>query len=85
MAVDILFPFVSAKFGLFCLVSLVCSAEIQYPCPNQENCPFKTIKGVWRFTLSETDECVISLHFDFGFSNKLLGIALEGLFKQLCN
>jgi ribosome-associated toxin RatA of RatAB toxin-antitoxin module len=52
---------------------------------NLENGPFKTLKGVWRFTPSSTDECIISLHFDFDFSNKLLGVALGGLFKQLCD
>ena len=52
---------------------------------NLENGPFKTLKGVWHFTPTATDECVISLHFDFDFSNKLLGIALGGLFKQLCD
>ena len=52
---------------------------------NLENGPFKTLKGVWQFTPTGTDECVISLHFDFDFSNKLLGIALGGLFKQLCD
>ena len=52
---------------------------------NLENGPFKSLKGVWRFTPSGTHECIISLHFDFEFSNKLLGTALGGLFKQLCD
>jgi ribosome-associated toxin RatA of RatAB toxin-antitoxin module len=52
---------------------------------NLENGPFKALKGVWRFTPSGTHECIISLHFDFEFSNKLLGVALGGLFKQLCD
>ena len=52
---------------------------------NLENGPFKTLKGVWRFTPSGTNECTISLDFDFDFSNKLLGVALGGLFKQLCD
>ena len=51
---------------------------------NLENGPFKSLKGVWRFTPAGTNECIISLHFDFDFSNKLLGVALAGLFKQLC-
>jgi ribosome-associated toxin RatA of RatAB toxin-antitoxin module len=51
---------------------------------NLENGPFKTLKGVWRFTPLGAHECIISLHFDFDFSNKLLGVALGGLFKQLC-
>ena len=52
---------------------------------NLENGPFKSLKGVWRFTPSGTHECIISLHFEFEFSNKLLGVALGGLFKQLCD
>jgi ribosome-associated toxin RatA of RatAB toxin-antitoxin module len=52
---------------------------------NLENAPFKSLKGVWGFTPSGTNECIISLHFDFEFSNKLLGVALGGLFKQLCD
>jgi len=52
---------------------------------NLENGPFKSLKGVWRFTPQGTHECIISLHFDFEFSNKLLGVALGGLFKQLCD
>ena len=52
---------------------------------NLENGPFKSLTGVWRFTPSGTHECIISLHFDFEFSNKLLGVALGGLFKQLCD
>ena len=52
---------------------------------NLENGSFKALKGVWRFTQSGTHECIISLHFDFEFSNQLLDIALGGLFKQLCD
>jgi ribosome-associated toxin RatA of RatAB toxin-antitoxin module len=52
---------------------------------NLENSPFKSLKGVWRFTPSGNQECIISLHFDFEFSNKLMGAALGGLFKQLCD
>jgi len=52
---------------------------------NLENGPFKSLKGVWRFTPSGTHECIISLHFEFEFSNILLDLTLGGLFKQLCN
>jgi ribosome-associated toxin RatA of RatAB toxin-antitoxin module len=52
---------------------------------NLENGPFKSLKGVWRFTPTGIHECIISLHFEFEFSNKLLGVALGGLFKQLCD
>ncbi len=50
-----------------------------------EHGPFKSLKGAWRFTPLGENECIISLHFDFDFSNKLLGVALGGLFKQLCD
>ena len=52
---------------------------------NLENGPFKSLTGVWRFTPLGEYECIISLHFDFDFSNKLLGVALGGVFKQLCD
>lgn len=52
---------------------------------NMENGPFKSLKGVWRFTPLGTHECIISLHFEYEFPNKLLGVALGGLFKQLCD
>jgi ribosome-associated toxin RatA of RatAB toxin-antitoxin module len=52
---------------------------------NLENGPFKTLKGVWRFTPLGAHKCVISLHFEFLFANKFLDLALGGLFKQLCD
>lgn len=52
---------------------------------NLESGPFKTLKGVWQFTPSGTHDCIITLHFDFDFFNKLLSVALGGLFKQLCD
>ena len=52
---------------------------------NLENGPFKSLKGVWRFTPLGPHQCIVSLHFEFEFSNKLLGVALGGLFKQLCD
>ncbi len=29
--------------------------------------------------------CLVSLEFDFEFSNKLLSVALGGLFRQVCD
>ena len=52
---------------------------------NLENGPFKSLKGVWRFNPIGTHQCIVSLHFDFEFSNILLDVALGGLFKQLCD
>jgi len=50
-----------------------------------EKGPFKSLTGVWRFTPLGPQECIISLHFDFEFASKLLGVALGGLFTQLCD
>jgi ribosome-associated toxin RatA of RatAB toxin-antitoxin module len=52
---------------------------------NLENGPFKSLKGIWRFTPQGTHQCLVSLHFEFEFSKKLLDVALGGLFKQLCD
>jgi ribosome-associated toxin RatA of RatAB toxin-antitoxin module len=52
---------------------------------NLENGPFKSLKGLWRFTPLGNHDCIISLHFEFEFSSKLLDVALGGLFKQLCD
>ncbi len=49
-----------------------------------EHGPFKALKGVWRFTPIDVDESIISLHFEFQFSNLLLDVALGGLFRQVC-
>lgn len=50
-----------------------------------ENGPFSSLKGIWCFTPIGTQQCLISLHFEFEFTNKLVGTALNGLFKQLCD
>jgi len=52
---------------------------------NLEDGPFKSLKGIWLFTPQGRRECIISLHFEFEFSNKLLDVALGGLFKQFCD
>ena len=52
---------------------------------NLENGPFKSLEGVWRFSPLGADECIIYLHFEFEFSNKLVSAALNGLFKQVCD
>lgn len=52
---------------------------------NLDNGPFKSLKGVWHFTSLGSQQCMVSLHFEFEFSNKLLDVALGGLFKQLCD
>lgn len=52
---------------------------------NLANGPFKALKGIWRFTPLGPHQCNVSLHFEFEFSNKLLDVALGGLFKQLCD
>ncbi len=57
----------------------------QFISMHQENGPFKTFKGAWYFTPIEKNKSLISLHFDFEFSSKLLSFILEGLFNQLCD
>ena len=52
---------------------------------NLEHGPFKSLKGVWRFSPVSAHECIISLHFEFQFSNLLLDLALGGLFRQVCD
>jgi ribosome-associated toxin RatA of RatAB toxin-antitoxin module len=52
---------------------------------NLENGPFKSLKGVWRFTPEGNHSCIISLYFEFEFSNQLFDVVLGGLFKQLCD
>ncbi|NOT13011.1 MAG: type II toxin-antitoxin system RatA family toxin [Methylococcaceae bacterium] len=59
--------------------------EGRYISINLENGPFKFLKGVWVFTPIGAHECCVSLNFEFEFCNKLLGTALNGLFKQLCD
>lgn len=46
--------------------------------------PFKSLKGTWNFTPLANQQCITSLQFDFEFSNRLMSMALDGLFKQLC-
>jgi ribosome-associated toxin RatA of RatAB toxin-antitoxin module len=46
--------------------------------------PFKSLKGTWNFTPLENQQCITSLQFDFEFTNKLMSLTLDGLFKQLC-
>lgn len=50
-----------------------------------EKGPFKSLTGVWLFTPMGVTECMIEVHFDFEFSQKMLAVAFTGLFKQLCN
>lgn len=53
-------------------------------CMNLVSGPFKSLKGTWTFTPLANQHCITSLQFDFEFSNRLLSMALDGLFKQLC-
>ncbi len=52
---------------------------------NLEQGPFKALKGIWRFTPVNAHESIISLHFEFQFSNLLLDVTLGGLFRQVCD
>lgn len=50
-----------------------------------ETGPFKSLKGVWRFTPLEMNRSLISLQLEFEFSSKLFCLILDGLFNQLCD
>ncbi len=52
---------------------------------NLEHGPFKSLKGVWQFIPVSVHESIISLQFEFQFSNLLLDVALGGLFRQVCD
>jgi ribosome-associated toxin RatA of RatAB toxin-antitoxin module len=49
-----------------------------------ETGPFKTLEGVWIFKTLSENQCLISLHFDFEFSNRILAGAFKSIFSQLC-
>jgi len=49
------------------------------------NGPFKNLDGVWLFeTLCDT-ACKVSLHLEFEFSSKIIGITLGPVFSKIAN
>lgn len=47
--------------------------------------PFKRLEGYWRFEPLRADASKISLDMEFEFSNHLLRMAVEPVFKQIAN
>ncbi len=51
-------------------------------CMTLENGPFRYLEGLWSFTALGEEGCKITLSLDFEFSNQLVGVAFNGIFKR---
>ncbi|MCW8901445.1 MAG: type II toxin-antitoxin system RatA family toxin [Gammaproteobacteria bacterium] len=49
------------------------------------NGPFKNLDGVWMFETLGDAACKISLHLEFEFSSKIIGITLGPVFSKIAN
>jgi ribosome-associated toxin RatA of RatAB toxin-antitoxin module len=47
--------------------------------------PFKHLHGFWRFEALSDTACKVSLHLEYEFSSKLLGLAVGPVFNQIAN
>ncbi len=47
--------------------------------------PFKYLDGYWQFEPQEDGGCCISLQMDFEFKNRLVKLALDGVFGKIVN
>jgi ribosome-associated toxin RatA of RatAB toxin-antitoxin module len=47
--------------------------------------PFQRLEGYWRFEPLRANACKVSLDMEFDFSNHLLRMAIEPVFKQIAN
>lgn len=47
--------------------------------------PFSKFAGVWRFQSLSDEACKVTLDMEFEVANKLAGVALTALFKQVAN
>jgi len=47
--------------------------------------PFKRLEGYWRFEPLRADASKVALDMEFEFSNQLLRVAIEPVFKQIAN
>jgi ribosome-associated toxin RatA of RatAB toxin-antitoxin module len=47
--------------------------------------PFKRLEGYWRFDPLRADACKVALDMEFEFSNQILRVAIEPVFKQIAN
>ena len=49
------------------------------------NGPFKNLDGTWQFEQLGDAACKVSLHLEFEFSSKLVGITLGPVFSKIAN
>ena len=49
------------------------------------NGPFKNLDGTWQFEPLGDSACKVSLHLEFEFSSKLIGITLGPVFSKIAN
>lgn len=47
--------------------------------------PFKELTGYWDFKELKENACKVTLHLDYEFSNRLLGLAVGPVFNQIAN
>lgn len=47
--------------------------------------PFSRFEGIWRFQALSDDACKVSLDMEFEMSNRLAGVAMGAVFKQIAN
>lgn len=47
--------------------------------------PFKELVGYWDFQELKENACKVTLHLDYEFSNRLLGLAVGPVFNQIAN
>lgn len=47
--------------------------------------PFKHLEGVWKFTDIEDAGSKVELELDFEISSRIIKVALEAFFNQICN
>lgn len=45
--------------------------------------PFKVLRGYWRFTPLDETSCKVALDLEFEFANRLLGVAIGGIFSDI--
>lgn len=50
-----------------------------------EKGPFHHLEGIWRFDVLDLQACKVSLHLEFEFSNRLLGLTFGPVFNQIAN
>jgi ribosome-associated toxin RatA of RatAB toxin-antitoxin module len=47
--------------------------------------PFKVLRGFWRFTALDAESCKVALDLEFEFANRLLGLAIGGIFSDIAS